>query len=413
MVKPQYNALIVFLLSILPLNNLRLILLLIPLVILGPLAVDIFLPALPTMAKGLDVSPTLMQWTITVYMFSLGVGQLIFGPLSDKLGRKPIFMFGLLLYVVTAVFIVYAGDYVIHIVLRAIQGIASCAIMVASFASVADKNDASESSKVYSYLNGVIFCIPALAPVLGHYLTITYGWQSNFVFMAVLAVPTILMTAVLFEETKEQNTRPANFPRMVDFRQVLSLPMFMLHAGIVMLAMAVIMAFVSTAPNVFVEQYGLSEASFTLWFSINASVTIVMSFVTAKLLSHFKVDTIIYAGMAIVIVSGLMVLLLTSNENILTYMLPIIVGTAGVAILLGASIGKALAPFSKNIGLATAIIGCIQMSGASCIVTLVQYLGMAPVTQVIVFSLCFVPLYLAKAKMQARNEQELTEVPAR
>ena len=408
----EYNAPIIFLLSILPLNNLRLILLLVPLVILGPLAVDIFLPALPTMAKGLDVSPTLMQWTITVYMFSLGIGQLIFGPLSDKLGRKPIFIFGLLLYIVTAVLIVYANDYLVHIVLRGIQGIASCAIMVASFACVADKNDASESSKIYSYLNGVIFCIPALAPVLGHYLTITYSWQSNFVFMAVLAAPILLMTAVLFEETKDKTTRPAKFPRAAEFKQVLSLPEFSLHAGIVMLAMAVIMAFVSTAPNVFVQQFGLPEASFTLWFSINASVTIVMSFVTAKLLSHFKIDTIIYAGMAIVIVSGVLILLLTNNDNMYTYMLPVIVGTAGVAILLGASIGKALAPFTHNIGLATAIIGCIQMSGASCIVTLVQYLGMEPVMQVVAFSISFIPLTLLKAKFKGIQEAELTSQSA-
>lgn len=372
------------------------ILLLMPLVILGPLAVDIFLPALPAMATSLDASPTHIQWTITAYMFSLGLGQLLFGPISDKVGRKPVLLFGLVAYCVTAILVAMINDYVLHIVFRALQGIGACAIVVATFASVTDKFNSQESAKVYSYLHGIIFCIPALAPILGYHLSREFGWQSNFLFMACIGVLVLLIMVFGFRETKTNvNSASPYLPKLAAYGQVVTNKDFIFYALMVMLAMATIMAFVSTAPNVFVLHYGLGEDVFTFWFSINAGVTIVVSFLAGKLLAKYGAKQIIVLAMLIVIASGV-ALLAFSSADILSYILPVILGTTGLALLMGAAIAQALAPFKQQAGLAAAILGFIQMSGSAALVTWLQVMALDSILQVALFSLSFIPLLLLK-----------------
>ena len=121
-------------------------------------------------------------------MFSLGLGQLFFGPVTDKIGRKQTLLIGIGIYLLTSVLVTLTNDFMYHLFYRGLQGIGACAIMVAAFASVADKFNEKESGKLFSYLNGVIFCIPALAPVLGYQLTQKFGWHSNFWFMAAMAI---------------------------------------------------------------------------------------------------------------------------------------------------------------------------------------------------------------------------------
>lgn len=387
------------------------LLVLIPLVILGPLAVDIFLPALPAMANALSASSTQIQWTVTVYMFSLGLGQLFFGPVSDKIGRKPTLVIGITVYLLAGLAIAFTYDYLIHIVLRGIQGIGACAIVVTTFASVTDKFNEQDSGKIYSYLHGVIFCIPAIAPILGYQLTKHYGWEYNFLLMTILAFITIFFTLRFFQETAPLNAiQPRLLPSIQSYKYVLSKPSFLLHSALVMMSMATIMAFVSTAPNVFVLQYGLTEDVFTFWFSINAATTILISFSVPKLLKHFSLDALIRTGICIVISSGALLLVFNEQSNILSYVLPVIIGTAGFALLLGSVIGKALAPFKAQAGLATALLGFIQMSGSAVIVTLVQALEVSAVMQIVIFSLSFIPLFVLNTviKEKTSNQQVLS-----
>lgn len=379
--------------------------------ILGPLAVDIFLPALPVMADALSTNSTHIQWTVTVYMFSLGLGQLFFGPVSDKIGRKPTLIVGIVVYLLSGVAVAFTYDFFIHIMLRGLQGIGACAIVVTTFASVTDRFNEQDSGKIYSYLHGVIFCIPALAPILGYQLTMHYGWQSNFVFMAVLALITVFFTLRFFKETAPSApVQQRLLPSFHSYKYVLSQPNFLLNSSFVMMSMATIMAFVSTAPNVFVLQYGLTEDVFTFWFSVNAATTILVSFSVPKLLKRFRLEQLIACGMGIVIISGVLLLWLNDKTNILSYIIPVIIGTAGFALLLGSAIGKALAPFKEQAGLATALLGFIQMSGSAAIVTLVQALELPAIMQVVSFSLSFIPLFILNliVKTKLSNEQVLS-----
>lgn len=380
-----------------------------PLVLLGPLAVDIFLPALPIMASALLITPVQIQWTITIYMFSLGVGQLTIGPISDKLGRKPIILTGVAVYLITSLAVAYTTSFTMHLFFRGLQGIGACAIMVACFASVTDKFNEQDSAKVYSYLHGIIFCVPALAPVLGYQLTESYGWQSNFIFMSVIAFIIAVITFKCFKETSSHSVNSNYLPKLKSYAAIALQPSFLLHAIIVMFSMATIMAFVSTAPNVFVIQFGLPAHVFTVWFSFNAALTILGSFTVPKLLSRYSLNQLIFSGSFIVLGSGFLLMMVFNEYNILSYILPVMMGTIGFSLVMGTAISKALSPYKSQAGLATALVGFIQMSGAASIVTIVQALNVSPVHQVIGFSLSFIPLILIKISLLKKAEQTYSQ----
>ncbi|WP_170308221.1 multidrug effflux MFS transporter [Parashewanella tropica] len=374
----------------------RLIAVLIPLVMFSPLAIDIFLPAMPTMAGVFKADTVHVQWSITVFIFSLGLGQLILGPISDRIGRRPVVLFGIALYMLSAFVVSQVNTLPLHLMVRFFQGLATCAIVVGVFASVTDRFNAVESSKVYSYLNGVLFCVPALAPILGYYLMSTYGWQSTFIFLGMFALVIGFVAYKGFHESNLTLQPKKPIFAVSNYKPVLLTPSFIYYSTIVMLSMASITAFVSTAPNVFAERYHLPPETFTFWFSINAIAIIAVSFVMPKLLDKYSINGIIKVGMAMVVVSGFLLLGLSHNDDVIYYMLPVILCSAGFALATGTCVGKALAPFKANAGVATALLGVIQMSVSALLVTLLQALSLSAVEQMMVYSFAVLPLLMLK-----------------
>ena len=140
-------------------------------VVLSPLAIDIYLPAMPDMALAFSVSSTQVQSTLVLFIFAMGVGQILIGPLADRFGRRPIALFGITLYIVSSLFAAMVVDFHHLQIARVLQGIAACATSIVVFSAVRDSFDTKNSAHYYSYLNGVICVIPALAPTLGGFLS--------------------------------------------------------------------------------------------------------------------------------------------------------------------------------------------------------------------------------------------------
>ena len=183
-----------------------LIFLLILMATLSPFAIDIFLPALPIMSKSMSTSIDEMHWTITTYLFSLGLGQLFLGPLADRLGRRPIIISGLFIYLICAVALIVISDFHTHLLFRFFQGLGSCAIGVCTYACIRDAFDPKQSSHIFNYLVSIRCLSPALAPTLGHFLSLYFGWHSTFAFLALMCCFTLFIAYFYFEETKPDFT---------------------------------------------------------------------------------------------------------------------------------------------------------------------------------------------------------------
>lgn len=347
------------------------------LVLFSPLAIDIYLPALPQIAQTFHVEHALAQDTITWFLFAMGVGQLFAGPLADKLGRRTVALGGISIYAVSALLAWSAQSIEWMLTARLLQGFGACATSVAAFATVRDIFGPQRSGKMISYLNGAICFIPALAPILGSWLTQQFGWRANFSFMAGFAVTVGLLLLVRMQETNPVTEKQAVF-KLSRYWSVLKTPSFLFHASLCLLAMAVILAYVTSAPVVLMEHLGLTMNQFTFWFGINAVVNIVACMTAPRIMDRFGTHTTLVMGISALLVAGVTMVILADVATAFAFMLPIFVSSIGFAWILGAAAGKALAPFGDKAGTAAALLGLFQMSGSGLVVGTLQRLHLEP-----------------------------------
>ncbi|WP_305810879.1 multidrug effflux MFS transporter [Photobacterium leiognathi] len=356
----------------------RLVTLMVTLVLFSPLAIDIYLPALPAMASAFQVDPTHVQDTVTWFMFSMGLGQLLAGPLADRIGRRPIALGGIGIYGFSSTMAYLAHSLDLLLLARLLQGFGACATSVAAFAAVRDSFGAEKSGRMISYLNGAICFIPALAPLLGTWLTHHFGWRSNFSFMAGFALVAGLFVVALFRETRPAHSDVSGSTISLSrYLSVLREPTFLFHASLCMLAMAVILAYVTSAPVWLMNHLGQDMNQFTMWFGINAALNIIACMVAPKFMDRFGTRRTLRTGLIILMIAGAMMLVLSPLQQAWAFMVPIFVCSFGFAFVLGSAAGKALAPFGDRAGTAAALLGLFQMSGSGVMVSLLQRLDLS------------------------------------
>ena len=373
-----------------------LIILLMLMATLAPFAIDIFIPALPIMADGLNTSVDNMHWTITIYLFSLGFGQLFFGPLADKIGRKPLIIGGLSIYVFCSLSLFFINNFELHLIARFFQGIGACAIGVCMFACIRDTFDPKESSHLYNYLMGIRCLSPTLAPTFGHFLSISFGWHSTFAFLAFMGCFTLLIAWFFLKETRPDTTTKVHslLPLKLYFN-IGKQPIFLFNTIILTLAMALIFSYVSSSPIWLMEKLGLNQAQFTFWFSLNAAINVFTNlFLPKLLLKRFPTKKLIHTGMLLMITSGVLLVTLSKYQHPISYMIPVILGTTAFAILVGTCVSQALEHHSNNAGTAAALLSFSQVSIGALIVVALQQLNFNAVEQLIAISCGFIPVYL-------------------
>lgn len=368
------------------------IFILVLLVIFSPIAIDIYLPALPIIANDLSISNALAQDTITWFIFSLGLGQLFAGPLADRYGRRPIALIGIGLYILCSGVAYIADSIDLLLITRLAQGLGACATSVAAFACVRDSFGPEKSGRMISYLNGAICFIPALAPILGSWLTSEFGWRSNFSFMFIFGVVSFFVILLRMKETRPAHTvSHGSLISWSRYKSVLYHPTFLFHSAMCLLAMAVILAYVTSAPVYLMQQLGLTMSQFTMWFGVNAVFNIAASLLAPKLMDKIGSYRALAVGLVVLIIAGVLMISFQMFETAWAFMVPIIASSVGFALVLGASAGKALAPFGDRAGTAAALLGLVQMSGAGLLVAIMQRSSLNDVNLLSVHMLLLLP----------------------
>ena len=349
------------------------------LVLLSPLAIDIYLPSMPVMATEFSISNSQIQSTLVLFLFSMGIGQILIGPLVDRFGRKPVALFGVILYGLSSLLAAMAYEFNILLLARVLQGLAACSTSIVAFSAVRDCFTPKESAKIYSYLNGAICVIPALAPSLGGLLAMQFGWRSNFIFMTLFAVVMLLIVVFLFSETKPEDTvSHGKLYNLQRFLPVLKEAHFLFYAISCMSAMAAILCYVSYSPVWLIGHLGISELGFSALFGLNALLNIIACFIAPLVSKRLGNHLTVKLAFTLFISTALWTELLhtqTAAQFIApeyAFMLPMILLCVGFALLLGPATSMALAAFGNRAGTATALLGFIQMSGAALISGLIQ-----------------------------------------
>ncbi|OHU89297.1 MULTISPECIES: multidrug effflux MFS transporter [Pseudoalteromonas] len=374
------------------------------LVIFCPLGIDLYLPAFQAMQQGLNVAESKIQQTISVYMLTVGLGQLVAGPLADKYGRKPIANAGIVLFTIGAILASLVDSWLWMMVARAMQGFGACATFVAAFAIVRDSFGHKGSGQMITYLNGIVCFIPALAPLLGAWLTLEFGWRSNFVFLAGFAALGLLLMLYLYRETKPADSiYQGHILDLRRFKPMVTSSEFMFNASITLFGMAAMLVFVTTAPGWVMNHLNGSVADFTSWFTGNAVLSIIASFCAPILIKrHSRLALIV--GLTLFMLGGVTMLWASQYAHPAAFMLPMYVASIGFAFSLGSAAGKALSGFAKQAGTASALIGVMQMSGAGVLALLTQQLHLTAPHQLALHLLITFPFLLA---LLGKNKQFL------
>lgn len=381
-----------------------LILLLVLLVLFSPLAIDIYLPAIPQMAEQLGAEVTLMQGTITWFLFSMGLGQLLVGPLADRYGRKPIALGGVLLYGLSALGAGFAASLGELMLARVLQGLGACATSVAAFSVVRDSYGPKKSGQMISYLNGAICFIPALAPLLGGWLTAKAGWSANFWFMAGYAVIVGSWLLWRMPETRPEETRSGGpLISWSRYSPVLRSPSFLFNATLCMLAMAVILAYVTAAPVQLMVRLGLDMSGFSYWFAANAALNILACFLAPRFIARVGPRRTLRIGLLVLLLSAISLSLSMHIAHPLAMMGPVFLSSIGFAMILGSAAGMALASFGHCAGTAAALLGLFQMSGSGALVGFIGALMHDPLNQLALHMWLLLPPLLVLMTRQGRR----------
>jgi len=272
-----------------------LVLLLGSLTALGPLAIDMYLPSLPAIAKSLHATPGEVGVTLATFFAGLGIGQLVCGPLSDRVGRRPPLIFGVALFLVGSALCAMAPNVWLLVLARFLQALGGSAGQVVARAAVRDRFGHQMSARVLSLLMLVLGLAPILAPIVGGYLLLISDWRSIFVFQA--AVAFVVLIAAIFglreSRTHELRAEARGESPIATFRYLLGHPRIVGYALSGAFNTGAFFSWISLSSYLLIEVYGVSPSNFGWWFGANAAGFIGMSQVNAHLMRWYTPELVL------------------------------------------------------------------------------------------------------------------------
>ncbi|MBV9555214.1 MAG: multidrug effflux MFS transporter [Alphaproteobacteria bacterium] len=334
------------------------------LITLGPLSMSLYTPAMTLLIAALHTTEHTIHATITVYLFGFAASQLICGPLSDRFGRRPILIGGLILYFLGSLLSAAAGSATTLILGRLVQGIGACGSVALSRVMVADRFAGNGAARIISLMSLILSIAPAAAPVLGGTLITVTSWRVLFVLLAAYAV-LLLGLAWYFPETNERRDPRATQPRSlaVNYATLLTSRAFMGQVVLTSLAIGGFYGWQALAPFVLMGKLGLSSPMFGLVTGSLMVSYLVGSLALNRLLRWFSTSRLVLAGALMVLVAAISLLLglRILGLGIAQIIAPMWLWMVGFAFIMpGVTLG-ALALFPRNAGSASALMGSLQM----------------------------------------------------
>lgn len=330
---------------------------------IGPLSIDMYLPAFPTISQEFN-APGQVELSLASFFTGLAIGQLFYGPLSDRIGRKPPLYAGLLLFLLASVGAAFSGSMTQLIVWRFVQGLGGCAGMVIARAVVRDRCSPQEAARAFSLLMLVMGLAPILAPLLGGFVVTHTGWRPLFFLLAAFAAICLFCIWRLLRESHEMPSTDKFSLRKImgDYGRILRHREFMRYSLCSSLAFTGMFAYIAGSPHVLMQVHGIAPQDYGWFFGSNAFGLIAASQLNARLLRHRDMHWLLRRGVMSVALTGMTLAVLASLD-----WLPLPLLLAGLFLFIS-SLGfispnasaAALAHQGKHAGTASALMGALQ-----------------------------------------------------
>lgn len=371
-----------FICSFAPMNNKKpnnqfyLILILGLLTAIGPFSIDMYLPAFPSIAKGLHATIAEVMLSLSSFFFGISAGQLIYGPLLERFGRKKPLYVGLVIYLLASLGCAMAASVQALIGLRLLQALGGCVGMVAARAMVRDLFEVKENAKVFSMLMLVVAVSPIVAPTAGGYITALLSWR--WVFALLMIVDVLILTGIYFLLPESKKPDP-NFslkpkPILKSFTSIIIHPQFYTYALTASVSAAGMYAYIGGSPSVFMGIFHVSEKQYGWIFALIAMGLIGASQLNTLMLRRYSSEQIVKVALACQGCIGILMVVLTlagiSSLFLTIFLIFLFLCCQGFTFPNASALS--LAPFGHNAGSASALLGAIQMSIGACTSALVS-----------------------------------------
>lgn len=331
---------------------------------LGPLSIDMYLAALPTIGESLGNDPATVQMTLSLFLVGMALGQLAYGPLSDRFGRKPPIYFGLVTYVVASVGCAIAASVEALIAWRFVQAIGASAGIVIARAVIRDRTDTRGAARALSLLMLVMGAAPILAPSIGSAILALVSWRAIFGVLAAMGIVLLIGVRMTMEETlPRQYVVPLNAVRIVgDYLRLLGQYSFIAPALCGSVAFAGLFAYVTGGPHVLIEIYGVAPEYFGLAFGANALGLIGASQINRRLLRTRTPDAVLARAMWLLPGAGLVIALPVwiGLDSLTLLLVGLFVFLSGIGFILPNTAALALSHAADRAGAASALLGALQ-----------------------------------------------------
>jgi DHA1 family bicyclomycin/chloramphenicol resistance-like MFS transporter len=338
---------------------------------LGPLSTDMYLPSLPAIARELNATTAETQLTLSAFLFGFAVGQFVYGPISDKVGRRPVLLAGLAIFLAASAACTFAPTIGTLIAGRFLQATGAAGPIVLARAMVRDLYEGPRAGRELSRMGAIMGVVPALAPILGGVLQGLFGWRANFAATVLCGIGLGAAAFLAVPETLPSRTPgPLSFGAMLkSFVTLLRHPTFRVYVGLAGLSYGGLFAFISGSSFVLQGIYGLSEIAFALSFAFCVLGYIAGTLLAQRLVGLRGLDGTIALGVACLALGGvaMLALVLAGLTSPFAILLPMTLYAAGVGLALPPSQASAMTPFPERAGAASSLLGIFQMGFAALV----------------------------------------------
>ncbi|AHZ86020.1 Bcr/CflA family multidrug efflux MFS transporter [Bdellovibrio bacteriovorus] len=338
-----------------------LILLLASLTAFGPLSIDMYLPAFPAIAENLNVPLSSVQMSLASFFIGLATGQIFYGPITDRFGRKKPLYVGLGIYALASLVCAFTKNVEMLILFRFLQALGSCAGVVISRAIVRDLFTHQETARVFSLLMLVMGVAPILAPFFGGYISEFFGWRAIFALMVIISTSCIVMLAIFLPETHQPDQRVHIKDSLKNYVQIIKDRHFMGYALAGGAAQAGLFAYITGSSFVFINLFEIPAKSFGWVFGSNAIGLIACSQINARLLKRLSYDVILEKIFVVLGVLGVILAMAgIFNWGFWGLAIPLFLFIAALGMTFPNATAGAMATQRKAAGSASALLGTLQ-----------------------------------------------------
>ena len=342
---------------------------------LGPLSTDFYLPSLPDIVRVMETDVAGAQATLSAFLFGFAGGQILWGPLSDRLGRRPVLLVGLGIFVVATLACALAPSIEALTIARAVQALGASGPIVLGRAMVRDLYEGPRAGRELARMGMIMGLVPAIAPVLGGVLQQAFGWRSTFVASLAFAAALIGVVILILPETIRNRSRERLSLMAIirGFGTLLQNRAFRVYVGLTSLAYGGLFAFISGSSFVLIGIYGLTPVQYGLSFGFGVLGFILGTILAQRLVGRRGMDGVIALGVQCLAGGGLLMLLcvLTGFAGPFGVIVPMALYACGVGLVMPQSQASAMMPFPDRAGAASSFTGLCQMLFSACVGLLV------------------------------------------